>query len=223
MAVRELPGYCSFTKAVEHFGDRWSIFIVRRLGTAGPAGFNDLARSLPGRVSRSVLSERLRRLETLGLVSRQGTPRYGLTTAGAGLLPVLSALQSWADTWVPEDPAMLDRDPDVVLAWLARQVCTDALPPEPVVLELWVLGEERRYWLVVQPGAGASGCLADPMLDESRYLYVRSAPATLLALALGRLTWSKGIADGSVTVTGDAALRAGVPRWFTRTSPVPTG
>ena len=71
MSTRELPGYCSFTKAIEHLGDRWSLLIVRQLGVFGPLGFNELARSLPGRISRSVLIERLRRLETLGLVERR--------------------------------------------------------------------------------------------------------------------------------------------------------
>ena len=65
MGSREFPGYCSFTKAIEHLGDRWSLLIVRRLGESGPVGFNELSRALPGRISRSVLAERLKRLEML--------------------------------------------------------------------------------------------------------------------------------------------------------------
>ena len=71
MGSREFVGYCSFTKAIEHLGDRWSLLIVRELGMFGPQGFNDLVTGLPGRISRSVLADRLRRLETLGLVSRR--------------------------------------------------------------------------------------------------------------------------------------------------------
>ena len=119
MGSREFPGYCSFTKAIEHLGDRWSLLVVRQLGVCGPLGFNELARSLPGRISRSVLTERLRRLETLGLVSREEFGGYRLTTVGAGLMPVLYSLRGWAETWLPDDPAMMERDPDVVLGWLA--------------------------------------------------------------------------------------------------------
>ena len=122
MGSREFPGYCSFTKAIEHLGDRWSLLIVRQLGVFGPLGFNELVRSLPGRISRSVLTERLRRLETLGLVSREGPTGYRLTTVGAGLMPVLYSLRGWAETWLPDDPAMMERDPDVVLGWLAQRV-----------------------------------------------------------------------------------------------------
>ena len=41
MGSPEYPGYCSFTKAIEHLGDRWSLLIVRQLGVFGPLGFNE--------------------------------------------------------------------------------------------------------------------------------------------------------------------------------------
>ena len=44
MDSHEFSGYCSFTKAIEHLGDRWSLLIVRQLGTFGPLGFNELSR-----------------------------------------------------------------------------------------------------------------------------------------------------------------------------------
>ncbi len=134
MGSGELPGYCSFTKAIEHLGDRWSLLIVRQLGVFGPLGFNELTRSLPGRISRAVLAERLRRLETLGLVAREGPAGYRLTTVGAGLMPVLFSLRARAETGLPDDPAMVERDPDVVLGWLVQRVCTQHLPAEPAVL-----------------------------------------------------------------------------------------
>ena len=64
MGSTEFVGYCSFTRAIEYLGDRWSLLIVRELGVLGPRGFNDLATGLPGRISRSVLADRLRRLES---------------------------------------------------------------------------------------------------------------------------------------------------------------
>ena len=214
MATRNGTGYCSFTKAIEHLGDRWSLLIVRQLGVFGPLGFNELARCLPGRISRSVLTERLRRLETLGLVSREGSTGYRLTTVGAGLMPVLASLRGWSETWLPDDPAMMERDPDVVLAWLAQRVRTAELPVEPVVLELWPHEHGRRYWLVLQDGVAPYGCLTDPLLDAVRYVYVQCALATLLALARGRLGWSEAVADGSLTASGPAALCSQLPDWF---------
>ena len=214
MGSREYPGYCSYTKAIEHLGDRWSLLIVRQLGAFGPLGFNELIRSLPGRISRSMLSERLRRLETLGLLSREGSSGYRLTTVGAGLMPVLSSLRDWAETWLPDDPAMVDRDPDVVLGWLAQRVLAEHLPAEPVVLEFWPHEHGRHYWLVLQDGVAPYGCLTDPLLDTGRYVYVRCALAILLALARGRQGWRDVLTDGSLTATGDSDLCRQVPEWF---------
>ena len=215
MGSREFPGYCSFTKAIEHLGDRWSLLIVRQLGVFGPLGFNELARSLPGRISRSVLTERLRRLETLGLVSREESTGYRLTTVGAGLMPVLYSLRGWAETWLPDDPAMMERDPDVVLGWLAQRVSAEHLPAEPVVLEFWPYEHDRRYWLVLQERVAPYGCLIDPLLDTGRYVYVRCALPTLLALARGRQGWPDAFADGSLTATGETDLCRRVTEWFT--------
>jgi DNA-binding HxlR family transcriptional regulator len=212
---REFPGYCSFTKAIEHLGDRWSLLIVRELGVFGPLGFNELIRSLPGRISRSVLTERLRRLETLGLVSRAGSTGYRLTTVGAGLMPVLFSLRGWAETWLPDDPAMVERDPDVVLGWLAQRVRPGHLPAEPVVLEFWPHEHGRRYWLVLQDGVAPYGCLTDPLLDTGRYVYVWCALATLLALARGRQGWTGALTDASLTATGVTDLCRQLPDWFT--------
>ncbi|WP_420754053.1 winged helix-turn-helix transcriptional regulator [Rhodococcus sp. O3] len=219
MGSTEFVGYCSFTKAIEHLGDRWSLLIVRELGTFGPRGFNELAAGLPGRISRSVLADRLRHLETLGLVSRcagpEAHPAYRLTEVGEGLTATLASLRVWAETWLPDDPDMLDRDPDIVLGWLAQRADPDRAPERPVVLELRLHHRrDRRYWLVLQRGVEPYGCLTDPLLDESRYVYLESSMPALLALARGRRDWSDAFGDGSVTAAGDPDLIGRVSAWF---------
>lgn len=185
MGSSEVIGYCSFTKAIEHLSERWSLLILRELGVFGPQGFNDLATGLPGRISRSVLADRLRRLEALGLVSRSDGPgphpAYRLTTVGHGLMPTLGSLRAWADTWLPDDPDMLEHDPDIVLGWLAQRVDRVRLPARPVVLELRVFHRgDRRYWLVLQKSVEPYGCLTDPLLDAMRYVYLQTSMPALL-------------------------------------------
>lgn len=219
MGSSEFIGYCSYTKAIEHLGDRWSLLIVRELGMFGPHGFNDLVTGLPGRISRSVLADRLRRLETLGLVSRADGhdphPAYRLTAVGQGLMATLGSLRTWADTWLPDDPDMLERDPDVVLGWLAQRADRDRLPGRQVVLELRLTHRpDRRYWLVLERGVEPYGCLTDPLLDESRYVYVEVSMPALLALARGRCDWLDALGDGSVTVAGDPDLLHQLAGWF---------
>ncbi len=219
MGSKEFVGYCSFTKAIEHLGDRWSLLIVRELGVFGPQGFNDLVTGLPGRISRSVLADRLRRLETLGLVSRRDDPgphpAYRLTAVGEGLMAPLGSLRAWADTWLPDDPDMLERDPDIVLGWLSQRVDPERVPRRPVVLELRLHHRhDRRYWLVLQRGVEPYGCLTDPLLDAHRYVHLESSMPALLALARGRIDWSDALGDGSVTAAGDPDLLRRVTEWF---------
>ena len=61
----ELP----LAKALALVGDRWSLAVVAQL-TVGAQRFNDLADALKP-IARTVLSERLRRLEDAGIVTRR--------------------------------------------------------------------------------------------------------------------------------------------------------
>ncbi len=60
--------YCPITRAVEVLGERWSVLIVRDL-LCGATRFNELARGNP-RLSRTLLSKRLRQLEQAGIGDR---------------------------------------------------------------------------------------------------------------------------------------------------------
>lgn len=212
--------YCSFTKAVEHLGDRWSLLIVREFAMAGPLGFNALAGRLPG-ISRSVLARRLRKLEDLGLIERlpgldvQVVPPHRLAQAGQDLLPTLMALKAWSDRWLPEDVAMAERDPTVILVWLAKRVDRDVVPSAPVVIEFTELGPGGTpLWLVVERGTEPSLCLTDPGLPPERYVYVDGESRALLPVSRGDRALSRAISDGSVSVYGDPVLARDFARWF---------
>jgi len=212
----EFIGYCSFTKAIEHLGDRWILFILRELSMFGPQGFNDLAAGLPGRISRSVLADRLRKLENLGLVTHPDGAPYRLTAAGNDLIPTIVSLRGWAETWLPDDPDLVERDPDVVLAWLARRADPARLPDRPVVIEFTTHHQrEHRWWLVLQRDAEPYGCLHDPLLDQTRYVYIRAAITTLLALGRGRREWAQAIDDRTLIISGSPELASRLTDWFT--------
>lgn len=217
MTMRVNTEYCSFTKAVEHLGDRWTLLIMRELMLAGPRGFNALASTIPGHISRSVLTDRLRRLRDLGLISRGegGQSAYRLTGPGQALIPAFLEFRTWADAWLPDDPAMIERDPEVILGWLADRVAVDRLPDRQVVVALTVRHEkELRSWIVLEEEAEPYGCMEDPLLDESRYVYVAAGGAVVIALARGRSDWADAMADGSIEVFGDPELVKQLPTWF---------
>lgn len=212
--------YCAFTKAVEHLGDRWSLLIVRELFMFGPQGFNQLAAGLPGTISRSVLSARLRKLEEIGLVARDPLlptrlAPYCLAPAGEQLIPTLKSLWDWAEHWVPEDAAMAERDPTVIIWWLAHRVDRAKVPARQVVLDLAIAGLDAPHsWLVLARDTEPSLCLEDPLLGEDRYVYVEAEAAALLPIARGSRSWTDAMSDGSVHAFGDPRLVSAMPGWF---------
>jgi len=94
-----------FQRAIELIGKRWTGAVVKAL-MSKPARFNQLLAGIPG-ISDRVLTERLRELETEGLVERLVDPgppvrvSYRLTARGRAVQPILGAISEWADTWLP--------------------------------------------------------------------------------------------------------------------------
>lgn len=213
--------YCSFEKAVEHLGDRWSLLIVRELAMHGSRGFNALVDGLPG-ISRSVLVRRLRKLEDFGLITREATARprvapYRLAPAGERLVPTLQSFIEWADRWVPEDPAVAKRDPDVITFWLTLRVDPRNLPDPQVVLVFAAGGPgSQQAWIVLQRGAAPSLCDEDPGLAPDRYVYVEGDSDALFPLSRGTRDWASAIADRSVHIYGAPDLVRALPTWFLR-------
>jgi DNA-binding HxlR family transcriptional regulator len=213
--------YCAFTKAVEHLGDRWSLLIVRELAQFGPQGFNTLATGLPGRISRSVLRDKLRRLEEIGLVARDPsvTTRlapYCLTPAGEQLVPTLMSFWEWAKHWVPEDAAVAQRDPTIILWWLRHRIRAEAVPERQVAIELAMGGDgaAARSWLLLARGTEPELCLEDPELGDERYVYVEADTAELYPIVRGARSWTDALANGSVRIYGEPDLVAALPGWF---------
>src|SRR5436853_1346864 len=101
----EASRFCPrFHHAVELIGRRWSGAIINAM-MPGPQCFNELLAIVPG-LSDRLLTERLRELESEGLVRRTVLPgppvrvSYELTEAGRDLEPVIEALGRWAERWV---------------------------------------------------------------------------------------------------------------------------
>ena len=102
---KEISRFCPrFHHAVELIGRRWSGAILNAM-MPGPQCFNELLAVVPG-LSDRLLTERLRELESEGLIRRNVLPgppvrvSYELTEAGQDLEPVIHALTHWAERWI---------------------------------------------------------------------------------------------------------------------------
>lgn len=90
---------CPVACALDIFGDKWTLLLVRDMA-CGKALFKEFSAS-PERIATNILADRLDRLVAGGLaesfVPQHGAGRggYRLTAKGRSLLPVLSAIADW--------------------------------------------------------------------------------------------------------------------------------
>ena len=99
MADGTAPTRCPATTGIEVLQEKWVLHIVHAL-LQGPKGFNAIGREVGG-CNPTTLTQRLCRLESLGLIERtegDGTCRacYRLTRAGEELDGVIGAIRVWA-------------------------------------------------------------------------------------------------------------------------------
>ncbi|WP_195571246.1 winged helix-turn-helix transcriptional regulator [Paenibacillus sp. 1001270B_150601_E10] len=100
-------GMCPrFEAAFCILGKRWNGLLIQGL-LSGPKRFKDISALIPT-MSDKMLSERMKDLESAGIVERKVYPEtpvrieYSLTKKGLALEPVMSAIQEWASSWVDD-------------------------------------------------------------------------------------------------------------------------
>jgi DNA-binding HxlR family transcriptional regulator len=93
-----------YEHAAQLLGKRWTGLLLDVL-LEGPRRFCELTSLVEG-LSDRVLSDRLRELETEGVVQRVVYPQipvrveYQLTEKGRALKPVVDAIHAWAQQWI---------------------------------------------------------------------------------------------------------------------------
>lgn len=92
--VRSYKQYCGLARALDLIGDRWILLIVREL-LRGPRRYGELVDGLPG-IATNLLAERLRTMQSNGLLAATATEGYALTKWGQGLGEVIVAIGRWA-------------------------------------------------------------------------------------------------------------------------------
>jgi DNA-binding HxlR family transcriptional regulator len=138
--TRTYDDACLIARALDIVGERWALLIVREL-LLGPRRFSDLRTALPN-ASTNLLSDRLRELETNGVIDRRRLPPpagsmvYELTSSGAELSVVLGALGEWASRSArPPSPTAVLTPTSILLA-----LCSSLRP------------DRRRRWPTIHFG-----------------------------------------------------------------------
>jgi len=98
---KDLRSNCPINFAVETFGDKWTLLVLRDLMFKGKRHYSDFLAS-DEKVSTNILADRLQKLETKGVISKSNDPAnaskfiYSLTEKGLALLPAMIEVTAWS-------------------------------------------------------------------------------------------------------------------------------
>ena len=164
--MRDYQQFCTVARGAEVFGERWTPLVIREL-LCGSTRFNDIRRGVP-RMSATLLAQRLRKLEEIGVVTKVpagGASEYQLTAAGEELRPIIVQLGHWGARWIGSRLKRGQLDAGFLMWDIRRFIRLDQFPPSRRVVIHFALSDapsrERRWWLVVEEGA-ADLCRDDP-------------------------------------------------------------
>lgn len=204
--------FCSIARAHEVLGGRWTLLVVREL-LCGSRRFNDIRRGIP-RISRTMLSERLRALAAAGIVAPldgDRGPEYALTESGQELSDLVMTLGTWGQRWLPRHAGDEDLDLEPLLVDMQRRVRFEALARDPIVVRFEIEGYRPRFLLL--KSTEASLCTQNPGFPEP--LCVKSRLAVLVAWWRGDMDFLEARRNG-LTIAGPRALARELPGWFER-------
>ncbi|GAA3938205.1 helix-turn-helix domain-containing protein [Litoribacillus peritrichatus] len=97
--------HCPLASSLDFLGDKWSLLIVRDLIYNGKCTFKDFQESSE-KMPTNTLAERLKRLETLGIISKepyQERPvryQYALAEKGMALIPAIKEIVLWGQKYI---------------------------------------------------------------------------------------------------------------------------
>lgn len=197
--------FCTVARGAEVFCERWTPLVVREL-LCGSKRFNDLHRGVP-RMSTSLLSQRLHRLEEAGVLRRTAVGKvweYHLTEAGEALRPIVMALGHWGAQWVGSRLRDDELDAGLLMWDVRRFVCLPAFPARTVVIHFQfrdARAGERAWWLVVEAGV-ADLCRDDPGRELT--LVVDTSVRALTEVWSGDCTPEQALASRAIRVDGAA-------------------
>lgn len=96
---------CPISSALDLFGDKWSLLIIRDIIYFGKRTFKDFIKANEG-ISSARLADRLVRLESLAIITKKQHPTnkkvylYNLTQKGVDLFPIIAEYILWSDKYL---------------------------------------------------------------------------------------------------------------------------
>jgi len=134
---------CLVAYALNTFGDRWTMLIIRDMMLYGRRRYGDFLQAGEG-IATNILAERLKHLETAEVLEKERDPEnrrsyvYSLTEKGLALAPILVEILQWSGHYAPP--------PDTRRKKLLKRAATDR---EALIREFRAIAShtDKSAWL----------------------------------------------------------------------------
>lgn len=197
--------FCPLSMAAEFLCTRWTMLILREM-VFGSTSFNDISRGV-ARMSRTLLSKRLKELIKLRLVERVGSlssnhTKYILTPAGKALSNVVFSMADWGQEWLEVDLALEDIECDHLMWSIRRKAQVHPALPNPFIVEFDLTDQPKKHqksWLVFEDGQ-IDLCIIDRGFDIN--VQIQATAATLTKVWMGWADFHKEVTSGTLKLYG---------------------
>jgi DNA-binding HxlR family transcriptional regulator len=195
-ASRSYGQFCGLARALDVVGDRWNLLIVREL-LVGPMRYGELVASLGG-IATNLLADRLRSLESSGVIERRlgqtSGVVYALTPWGSELREPVEALIRWSFPLMASGPGGDPMQP----RWLA--LALEALLRGRTARRPAELGiEASGLFMILRIDKDGPHVTLQP--DRRPDTILEAEPAVVLGLAAGAISYEE--AQSEARVHGD--------------------
>ena len=208
--------FCPVAKASELLGERWMLLVLREL-MLGTHRYSDFQRAL-SRISPSLLTKRLKQLESAGLIVRKAQNgrkgyEYFLTPAGKELGPIIEHLAVWGMRWARGQLNNDELDVEFLMWDIQRRLQLENLPDCDTTL-CFIFDDLKAYkswWLVVRDGE-VDLCTENPGVDVD--LYINTTVRNLVEIWAGDIGVNSAQRKRLIRTQGDGRMARTFPEWL---------
>ncbi len=183
----------------------------------GASRYKDFQSALP-RISPTVLSNRLKQMETNGMIIKKSnasekSTEYHLTRCGRELAPLIDQMSRWGLRWARRRIRDEDLDAGSFMWDFHRSLKTEELPDGETVISVNFSDIEthNRWWLIAQADT-VDLCTDDPGKDVD--LYISSSLAALAEIWMGDIGIRDAMDEDGVMITGSSHLMRTISSWI---------
>lgn len=209
---------CPAMASADLIGDKWTLLILREM-LLGTTRFNRFQRALP-RMSPSILSKRLKMLESAEIIVRKAAPagqtfEYRLTRSGRELGPIIEGMAVWGLRWRSRSIVAQDYDVGGFMWDFHRTLKPQGLPGGQIVILVQISdrADLNKWWLIVNDNT-IDLCTDDP--GHAVDIYITAPLTDLIDIWMGDVKIQTAIDDQRIFLDGPLSLVNTAADWFSQ-------